>query len=240
MREAAQPGRFLVFEGIEGAGKTTQLEILAERLRGRGLDPLLTREPGGTELGRRLREYLLSKREDPPEPLVEALLMVTDRADHILRLVRPALEAGRIVLCDRHADATLAYQGGGSGVAEETLVALNRIATGGLRPDLVVLLDLPPEGSGGRLDSRGSPVRDRFESEPGDFFRRVRHKYLELAGREPERWFVLDATRPATELAAEIETRVLAILGERQQTGGTPRKRSEQVKHRGDSPAPPV
>ena len=158
MSEAAHPGRFIVFEGIEGAGKTTQLEILAAGLRGRGMDPVLTREPGGTPLGRQLREYLLSKREQRPEPLIEAFLMVSDRADHVLRLVRPALEAGRIVLCDRHADATLAYQGGGSGVDEETLIGLNRLATGGLDPDLIILLDLPPEGTGGRLDSRRSPL----------------------------------------------------------------------------------
>jgi dTMP kinase len=214
---AALPGRFIVFEGIEGAGKTTQLEILAERLRARGTDPVLTREPGGTSLGRQLREYLLSKREDRPEPLIEAFLMVSDRADHVLRVVRPALEAGRIVLCDRHADATLAYQGGGSGVDEETLIDLNRLATGGLLPDLVVLLDLPTERAGGRLDSRGAPERDRFESEPDAFFTRVRRKYLELAQREPDRWFVVDATRPPAELADVIETRVQTLLSERAQ-----------------------
>jgi dTMP kinase len=208
----ASRGRFIVFEGIEGAGKTTQLEILAGRLRDRGMDPLRTREPGGTDLGRQLREYLLGKREERPEPLIEAFLMVSDRADHIHRLVRPALHAGRIVLCDRHADATLAYQGGGSGVNEDTLTTLNRIATGGLRPDLIILLDLPPGGSGDRLDSRGAGERDRFESEPDAFFTRVRDKYLELAEREPERWLVLDARRPVEALADEIETAVLELL----------------------------
>jgi dTMP kinase len=212
LSDVERPGLFIVFEGIEGAGKTTQLEMLADRLRARHLDPVLTREPGGTPLGHQLREYLLSRREERSEPLIEAFLMIADRADHVLRLLRPALESGRIVLCDRYGDATLAYQGGGSGVDEQTLLELNRLATGGLRPDLVVLLDLPPERAGGRLDSRGTIARDRFESEPHAFFTRVRNKYLELAEREHGKWLVLDATRPVEDLAAEIETRVASLL----------------------------
>jgi dTMP kinase len=212
LNQGALPGRFIVFEGIEGAGKSTQLSLLSDRLRKRGLDPLITREPGGTPLGEELRGYLLARREEDTDPLIEAFLMVTDRADHVTRVLRPALEAGQIVLCDRYQEATLAYQGGGSGVDAETLIQLNRIATGGLDPDLIIFLDLPPAEATRRLDERGGSRRDRFESEPQIFFERVRDRYLDLASRDADRWVVLDALQDQNEIANQIEERVVGVL----------------------------
>lgn len=201
-------GLFVTYEGIEGAGKSTQIGVVASRLRARGLTPLVTREPGGTPLGEALRELLLERRGGRVDPLVEALLMVADRADHVGRVLRPALAAGRVVLCDRHADATLAYQGAGSGLSLDLLGHLNRLATGGLAPDLTVFLDLAPERAAERLAARGQRVPDRFESEPVAFFERVRGCYLDLAAAEPGRWLVLAAGRPAEELAGAVEDEI--------------------------------
>jgi dTMP kinase len=198
-------GVFVTYEGIEGAGKSTQIALVAARLHARGVPSLVTREPGGTPLGAALRALLLERRGGPVAPLVEALLMVADRADHVGRVLRPALAGGQVVLCDRHADATLAYQGGGSGLPLDLLRELNRVATGGLVPDLTVFLDLAPERAAERLAARGQTVRDRFESEPTAFFERVRACYLELAAAEPGRWLVLAAGRPPEELAAAAE-----------------------------------
>jgi dTMP kinase len=201
-------GLFVTYEGIEGAGKSTQIGLVGSRLRSRGLGVRVSREPGGTPLGEALRALLLEGRGGRVEPLVEALLMVADRADHVSRVLRPALTAGEIVLCDRHADATLAYQGGGSGLPLDLLGHLNRIATGGLVPDLTVFLDLPPERAAERLAARGQRGLDRFEAEPTAFFERVRGCYLDLAAAEPGRWLVLAATRPAEELAGAVEAEI--------------------------------
>lgn len=205
-------GLFVTFEGIEGAGKSTQVELVAERLRQDDIHPLLTREPGATSLGKALRSILLDRSAGRLEPVVEALLMVADRAEHVTRVVRPALAEGRVVLCDRHGDATLAYQGGGSGLDRDLLAGWNRAATGGLAPDLTVLLDLPAERARARLAARGGRTLDRFESEGDDFFDRVRRTYLELAAREPVRWLVLDALRPAEESARAIVAEIRARL----------------------------
>ena len=210
-------GVFITFEGIEGSGKSTQVERAARFLRGRGLDPLVTREPGGTALGRMIREALLVPAEGARarSPLTEALLMVADRHEHVAGVIAPALEAGRIVLCDRHADSTLAYQGGGSGVPREVLEALNRIAVGTTTPSLTLLFDLPVETAlfrmGGRAGARGGA--DRFEAETLQFHERVRRAYLELAAREPARIVVIDAA-PAEDAVHEA---VLARLEERLQ-----------------------
>jgi dTMP kinase len=207
---APRRGRFVVFEGIEGAGKSTQLERVTARLAALGLDPLATCEPGGTELGRTLRRLLLDEPDPARPPLVEALLMTADRADHLARVVRPALAAGRLVLSDRYEDATFAYQGAGSGVPEAALEALSRVATGGLRPDLVIWLDLPVEEAARRLAARGG-ARDRFEGEERDFFERVRTGYRRRAEREPGRWWILDALADPDALAAEIAERVARL-----------------------------
>jgi len=200
-------GLFVTFEGIEGTGKSTQVALATERLRARGLEVVVTREPGGTPLGESLRALLLARRESGSDPLVETLLMVADRAEHVRQVIRPALAAGRVVLCDRHADASLAYQGGGSGVERAHIAALNRLATGTLAPDLTVLLDLAPAHALERLRARAA--LDRFESEPVAFFERVRNTYLDLAKAEPGRWLVLPAESPSAELADTIEAEIL-------------------------------
>ncbi len=208
-------GRFVTFEGIEGSGKSTLIERLAAHLRAAGHDVLTTREPGGTQLGRELRELLLH-RGVAPAHATEALLMIADRAEHAARVIRPALEAGRIVLCDRHGDSTVAYQGGGSGLDRTMLAAMNAWATGGLAPDLTLLLDLPAEESIGRLSARaGANAPDRFESEPLEFHRRVRAAYLELAHASPARWIVLDARRDPDAIFRDASARVDALLGAR-------------------------
>ncbi len=183
---------------------------MARRLHALGLDPLVTREPGGTELGQALRRALLETPDPSRPPLVEAMLMMADRAEHLERVVRPALAAGRLVLSDRYEDATFAYQGGGSGVPLPALEALSRIATGGLRPDLVVWLDLPVEAALERLAARGRE-RDRFEAEDAAFFERVRASYRRRANEEPERWWILDARRDPEEIASAVAERVAAL-----------------------------
>lgn len=202
--------RFITFEGIEGSGKSTQLDRLAAGLRARGLDPLVTREPGGTALGRALRALLLDP--DPEArmrtPLTEALLMVADRHEHVRRVIAPALAAGRIVLCDRHVDSTLAYQGGGSGVDPALLRSLNAMAVEGTRPDRTLLFDLPVEMALRRMRERAGRAAtdaDRFESETVAFHERVRRAYLDIAAGEPERVVVIDAARPAEAVAEAVQ-----------------------------------
>jgi dTMP kinase len=211
-------GLFVTFEGIEGTGKSTQVALCAERLRRRGLRPLVTREPGGTPLGESLRALLLARRDSGSDPLVETLLMVADRAEHVRTVIRPALGEGRIVLCDRHADATVAYQGGGSGVDLAKIVEWNRLATGSLVPDLTVLLDLSPAHARERLEARAKTL-DRFESEPIAFFERARKTYLDLARQEPGRWIVLPAESPSEDLSERIEAEILRRLPRQAPTG---------------------
>ena len=205
-------GLFVTFEGGEGSGKSTQLARLAARLRVRGLDPLVTREPGGTPLAEGIRDLLL----DParrPGAMSEALLMEAARADLVAGLVRPALDAGRVVLCDRYDDSTLAYQGGGRGLEPGLLATLNRAATGGLRPALTLLYDVPP-GVGLARRERAAGDTNRLDREPAEFHARVRRRFLELAAAEPARWVVLDATATPDELErlgwAALEARLAA------------------------------
>ena len=204
------PGLFVTFEGGEGSGKSTQVTRLVERLAEAGLDPLVTREPGGTRLAEAIRALLL----DPghaPGPVTEALLMEAARADLVTTVLRPALEAGRVVLCDRYGDSTLAYQGAGRGLDAGMLAAWNRIATGGLVPDLTLLFDVAPRlGLSRRATAGGRPNRLDLESEA--FHTRVRERYLELARAEPGRFVVLDASRPADTLAEAVWSAVSARL----------------------------
>jgi dTMP kinase len=186
------PGCFITLEGGEGSGKSTQLARLERRLRAHGLDPLVTREPGGTPLAERVREVLL----DPslaPGSLAEAMLVEAARADLVSRRVAPALAEGRVVVCDRFTDSTLAYQGGGRGLDAAALATLNALATGGLEPDLTLLFDLDVlEGLKRRTAAAGAV--NRLDREPPDFHRRVRERFLELARAEPSRFVILDAT----------------------------------------------
>jgi dTMP kinase len=191
-------GLFVTFEGGEGSGKSTQVARLAARLRARGLEPVRTREPGGTPLAEGIRDLLL----DPARrcgPMSEALLMEAARADVVAHVIRPALAAGRVVLCDRYDDSTLAYQGGGRGLDAGLLATLNRAATGGLVPDLTLLYDVPPAVGLARRESAAGDT-NRLDREPSEFHARVRRRYLELAAAAPERWVVLDGATAPDEL----------------------------------------
>ena len=186
------PGLFVTFEGGEGTGKSTQIERLARRVRALGADPFVTREPGGTPLGERIRSLLLDPTEQP-SAMTEVLLMEASRAEHVANAVRPALEQDRVVLCDRYADSTLAYQGAGRGIDATLLASLNRAATGGLSPELTLLYDLEPSIG---IERRQNATRnlDRLDRESIEFHRRGRERFLYLARAEPRRFVVLDAT----------------------------------------------
>ncbi len=204
-------GLFIVFEGPEGSGKTTQLQHLYRRLRRAGIPVVRTREPGGTRLGERLRRLLKTTGENPVAE-AELFLFLAARAQLVNTVIRPALAAGRVVLCDRYSPSTLAYQAYGRGLPLDQVAAADRLATGGLWPDLVVLLDLPVEAG---LARRGRPEADRFEAEDLEFHRRVRSGYLELARRDPERWLVLDGQAPPGKLARQVWACVRDLFAKR-------------------------
>ncbi|SBT54047.1 dTMP kinase [Micromonospora narathiwatensis] len=205
-------GLFVVFEGGEGAGKSTQLAALADRLRGQGRDVVVTREPGATAVGERIRALVLeTEGAEAPSPRAEALLYAADRAHHVATVVRPALVRGAVVISDRYVDSSLAYQGAGRTLPAEEVSWLSSWATGGLKPDLVVLLDVDPRTGLGRVESR-SQGADRLEAESIAFHERVRYAFLDLAAADPKRYLVLDAARPAEEIAAAVARRVEELL----------------------------
>ncbi len=182
-------GLFITFEGADGCGKTTQSELLDKYLRGRGGNTLLTREPGGKGLGVKLREILLNY-DGEVSPTAESFLFLADRAQHIDCIIKPALKAGTIVLCDRHTDSTVAYQGYGRGLDLNRINSLNEIATGGLKPDLTIVFDIDVETSMQRVGKE----KDRMESAGVEFFNRVREGYLQIAKSEPERVKVINSS----------------------------------------------
>jgi len=204
-------GKFITFEGIDGSGKTTQLRMLANELRIRGLTVMPTCEPGGTPLGRRLREAFLETEENVA-PLAELLLFAADRAQHVNFLVKPALEEGKIVVSDRYSDATVAYQGAGRGFSETVVNQIVEIATGGLKPDLTLFFDLPIEQALRRTNSRtdSGERKNRMDKETAGFYERVRDAYLTIAKDEPHRFRVVDASGST----GEIKTMVLEIVAE--------------------------
>jgi dTMP kinase len=194
-------GKFITFEGIDGSGKSTQLRMLAGDLRARGLDILATCEPGGTPLGRRLREAFLET-EETVAPRAELLLFAADRAQHVELLIRPALYEGRTVISDRYADATFAYQGAGRGFDESTVNQVIDLATGGLKPDLTLFFDISVETAIKRMSGRddSETVQNRMDLETAEFYERVRRSYLGIADREPERFRLIDANGPMDEI----------------------------------------
>ena len=204
-------GLFITLEGGDGVGKTTQAALLEEWLIGRGRTVVRTREPGGTEVGVLIRDIVLHHRGEVA-PRAEALLYAADRAHHVETVVRPALARGEIVIQDRYLDSSVAYQGAGRVLGRDEVRELSLWATGGLLPDVTVLLDLDPSAARDRLDADDKPF-DRLEAEHHDFHRRVRTEFLELAAAEPGRFVVVDASLPAAEIAAVIRERVSGLLG---------------------------
>lgn len=213
----SRPGVFVTLEGGEGTGKTTQLALLARRVEAAGWCVVTTREPGGTALGARVRALLVRVSDDPPGGLAELFLYAADRAHHVETVIRPALEAGRAVLCDRYADATEAYQGYGRGLPLEAVRHVNRLATGGLWPRRAVVLDLPPaEGVRRALErqSRGhGPREERFEAELLAFHERVRAGYRALAASSPERVRLVDASGSPEAVAERVWAQVAEVFG---------------------------
>jgi len=198
-------GKFITFEGIDGAGKSTHIAAIVDLVRAHGLSVVATREPGGTPLGEKLRELLLS---EPMHLETEALLMFAARREHLARVIEPALARGDWVICDRFSDATYAYQGGGRGLDKSKLAALERWVHGHLQPDLTFLFDLAPALAGQRIAAQGREL-DRFEQERADFHSRVRAAYLERAAQAPERIVVINADQALGAIRQQVEDAVL-------------------------------
>ena len=198
--------RFITFEGVDGAGKSTHLAWFADTLRQRGLEVLVTREPGGTPLGERLREILLNQ---PMHAETEVLLMFAARLEHIEQVIRPALQRGTWVVSDRFSDASFAYQGGGRGVPLAKLELLERWVHEDLQPDLTLLFDIPVEIARQRLSN--NLTLDRFEQEQSDFFERVRAAYRHRVQQNPQRYAVIDAAQPLVEVKNQLEKIVSSI-----------------------------
>ena len=211
------PGTFITFEGIDGSGKSTQLRLLNNFLRASGYDPLITREPGGTPVGLRLRAALLDASEEV-DPLTELLVFAADRAQHVRRVIRPALAAGQIVISDRYADATVAYQGAGRGFPPALIHEIVQLATEGLKPDLTVLFDLGIDESTNRMTRRSTGKssskagRDRLDIEDAEFHARVRDAYLQIALAEPERVKLIDTSGPVEQTQARLKDVIIPFL----------------------------
>jgi len=211
-------GLFITLEGIDGTGKSTQLRLLAQHLKKRGLTVRVTREPGGTGVGERIRKILLASSTRRLSPLAELVLMYAARAQHLEEVIRPSLERGEIVLSDRYNDASLAYQGYGRKLGVETVRAFDRIICGDTQPDLTLLLDLPPRLSLRRArarQSRRNSKQERFERQGVEFHRRVRRGYLEIARLEPQRVKLVRAGGPVAEIQAQIRKLVDNFLAGR-------------------------
>lgn len=203
-------GLFITLEGPEGAGKSTNRDYLAERLRAEGIEVLLTREPGGTPLAERIREVLLAPGDEQMNPDTELLLVFAARAQHLAEVIRPALARGAVVICDRFTDSTYAYQGGGRGLSVERIASLEAFVQGDLRPDLTLLFDLPIEVGMARASARGR--LDRFELEGSTFFNAVRSAFLQRAKAEPARYSLLDAAQPLAQVQQAIDALLPELL----------------------------
>jgi dTMP kinase len=206
----ADRGRFITVEGIEGAGKSTQMDVLRRFLDAKGIPVVMTREPGGTPLGEAVRALLLNPENGGMAADAELLLVFAARAEHLHKVVSPTLESGNWVLSDRFTDATYAYQGGGRGIAQARIAALEQWVQGDLRPDLTLLLDVTVETGMARITARGQP--DRFEREDGAFFQRIRDNYLQRAAAEPRRFRRIDASAPLERVSQEVCDRLEELL----------------------------
>ena len=211
----AAAGRFITFEGGEGCGKSTQIRLLADRLRAAGKEVLLTREPGGTALAEKIRTLVREESDDPPNSRAETLLFLASRAQVVEGVIRPALESGTWVLCDRFADSTFAYQGYGRGLDLDELRRINSFATGGLAPDRTILLNVSPEVSAKRMRAREAATNtgaDRMEKAGDDFHFRLRQGFLELAAAEPERFSVIQADGAVEEVEEAVWNSIQPML----------------------------
>lgn len=196
-------GKFITFEGIDGSGKSTQLAMLAAELRSRDFEVVTTREPGGTPLGEALRAAFLET-TGPVAPMAELLAFAADRAQHVEHLIRPSVTAGKVVISDRYADATFAYQGAGRGFTKNEVNSVIGLATGGLKPDLTLFFDITPDEAINRMTSRPDAKRNRMDDETAEFYTRVREAYLGIAEREPERFIVVDASGTIDEIHRNV------------------------------------
>jgi dTMP kinase len=204
-------GLFITFEGGEGCGKSTQSRLLLKKLEQRNIPVVLTHEPGGTALGNELRKTLKRKEGSSISPQAELFLLAASRAQLVAEVIRPALEEGKVVLCDRFTHSTMVYQGYGRGLDFTAIKMVNNMATRYLNPDLIILLDISPEQGLARKQS----LKDRFELEDLSFHRRVREGYLKMAAAEPDRWLVIDASLPKGKIAEIIWDRVSRLLKEK-------------------------
>ena len=202
------PGLFVVFEGGDGVGKSTQVVELVSRLRNRRIEPVVTRQPGGTPIGEKLRELLLDPGHPELTARTEALVYAADKAQHVEEVILPALAQGKVVVCDRYVDSMIAYQGAGRVLDLAEVKQVARWATGGLRPDLTVLLDIDPAEAVANIRQQ-----DRLEAAGLDFHRRAREHFLRLAGEDPERYLVLGARESRKNIAEKVAEKVLALLG---------------------------
>jgi dTMP kinase len=203
-------GKFITIEGIEGAGKTTCIQVVTEVTERQGISAIHTREPGGTDLGEDLRNLLLGHKHTGMSDDAELLMMFAARAQHIAQKIQPALDDGKWVLCDRFTDATYAYQGYGRGIPLQKISDLENWIQGALRPDLTLLMDLPVEVGMERAGKRSAP--DRFESEAWDFFERIRKGYLSIAAEQPSRVKVIDASQDLANVQAQIRAAMEAFV----------------------------
>lgn len=231
MSHPPKPGKFITFEGLDGCGKSTQLEKLATVLRGEGIDVLTTREPGGTEIGERIRAVLLDSRTNGLDPMAEMALMFASRAQQLAQVIVPALAGGQWVLCDRFTDSTEAYQGGGRQLGSEAVLQLHKVLCRGLWPDLTILMDSEVDHSVKRARRRNlaatddaQPDENRFEQESAAFFTLVQQAFRDIARREPRRVAMVDARRPAEVVHPEI----VSIVRERLLTPDQPVQPSQR------------
>ncbi|MEH6550866.1 MAG: dTMP kinase [Pseudomonadales bacterium] len=211
-------GLFLTIEGGEGVGKTTNIRFLCDYLSNSGVEYVMTREPGGTPLAEEIRGLLLERRDETVEPLAELLLVFAARAQHINQVIRPALERGQWVICDRFTDATYAYQGGGREMSIEHIAALEKLVQQDFRPDITLLLDVPVAIGMARAEGRGE--LDRFELEQTAFFERVRQTYRAQAEAHPDRYRLIDASLDIEGVQQQIATAVATIIDDRESSSG--------------------